>query len=422
MNYSNSKNSAPDHINESQIEASSDKSEFNIPTEGEKISELKINSNIVNVDEYEILDVENITFEQYISGYETVERALFPTVFDENNIYVLSEYYSQVDNKNKQNTISSFNILTEEYEELFSYDFNIGYAPDFIYKDHYFTFPCTYNEHGNLQINIIDYDKKKDISQTIYHETVTSPYYYADYLNENEVVFLIFPSTEKKLSQRVLKYNFATSTISVLYENEYNVPRDDNNTPENIWTIDTYNGSVFLLNTQVTNGNRSWNVSELSSSGEVLNKTVLTGLYDYRDINCSVNQFVVTPNEYLIQYYDPGDNSNFVAINRGDESINTKFDKDVPCTLISPFWIKDRYLLYSTFPDYGDFDADNYSTDISVYDSVENAFHFIKITIDSKYSVDKTISNDKGDVVLVVTDDTEIHQFLLVKDIISYVE
>lgn len=403
------------------VEISTQKFESDVPTESGKLSELKINANVITVDKYEMLDVENITFKQYASG-TTVNRPLFPTVFDDNNIYVISEYYTLAEKETTQNAISSFNILSKERKELFSYDFSIGYNPDFIYNEHYFTFPCTHNEYGELQINIIDYDKENDVSENIYYETVTSPYYYADYLNETEVVFLIFPKIGEKIYQRVLKYDFVTSEISVLYENEYIHTENENNVAENIWTIDTFNGNVFILNTEVSAGNRSWSILEIDSSGNVLEQTDLTGLYDYRAINCSINQFVVAPKEYLIQFYDAGINSPFVAINRNDSDINLQFDKLVPCTLISPFWLEERYLLYSTFPDYGDYDEYHFSSDISVYDSLENEFYFLNIQTDPKYQIDKIVSNEKGDVILVVSDDTDIFQYLLISDILSYVK
>ncbi len=421
-NRNNSNDSIIIDTTTNQIETSSQSLEAAIDTEREKIFEIEINTNVITVDKFEKLDVDNITFEQHINAYDTVNRPLFPTLFDDNNIYVLSEYYTLAEKENTQNAILSFNILTKEREELFSYDFNIGYYPDFAYKNHYFTLPCTYNEDGKLQINIIDYDKEKDISKNIYNETITSPYYYADYINEHEVVFLIFPTIGERTYQRVLKYDFVTSEISVLYENEYIYSKNESDVSENIWTIDTFNGSVFILNTQVSDGDRSWSVSEINSSGNVLEKTVLTGLYDYRDINCSVNQFVVTPNEYLIQYYDSGNNSNFVVINRSDPNINIQFDKYVPCTLISPFWLEDRYLLYSTFPDYGDYDNYYFSSDISVYDSMENEFYFLKIPTGTGYQIAKIVSNEKGDVIIVVADETGFYQYLLVSDIISYIK
>lgn len=421
-NHNNSNDSIITDTTTNQIETSSQSLEAVIDTEREKISEIEINTNVITVDKYEKLDVDNITFEQHINADDTVNRPLFPTLFEDNNIYVLSEYYTLAEKENTQNAILSFNILTKECEELFSYDFNIGYYPDFTYKSHYFTLPCTYNEDGKLQINIIDYDKEKDISKNIYNETVTSPYYYVDYINEHEVVFLIFPTIGKRTYQRVLKYDFVTSEISVLYENEYIYSENESDVSENIWTIDTFNGSIFILNTQVSDGDRSWSVSEIDTSGNILEKTALTGLYDYCNINCSVNQFVVTPNEYLIQYYDSGNNSNFVVINRSDPSINIQFDKYVPCTLISPFWLEDRYLLYSTFPDYGDYDKYYFSSDISVYDSLENTFHFLKISTETEYQIDKIISNEEGDVILVVADDTGLYQYLLASDIISYIK
>lgn len=384
--------------------------------------EIKISNDILSVDKYEILDIENITFEQSTNGDDIILRPLFPTICSDNSIYVISEYYNSAEKENTQNVISSFNVLTKEYEELFSFDFDIGYNPDFIYNGHYFTLPCTYNDDGNLQINIIDYDEKNDVSQIIYQETVTSPYYYADYLSESEMVFLIFPKVDEKTYQRLLKYNLEDSKTSILYENEYIYPEDENNVSENIWTMDTFNGSIFLLNTQVIKGERSWSVVEINSSGNILNRMALTGLYDYHDINCSVNQFVVTEEEYLIQYYDPGNNSNFVAVNRDDESISVKFDKLVPCTLVSPFWVNDRYLIYNTFPDYGDYDKYVYSSDISIYDSDENTFYFLKIPFSPEFKIDKIVSNEKGDVILVVSDETYVYQYLFVPDIISYIE
>lgn len=418
-NYSNVSTTAT--TTESQIEIPVSL-ESDVFEDNEKNTDININDDIVNIDKYEILDVENITFEQYLNGNDTITRPLFPTLFNDNTIYVLSEYYNLAEKKNAQNAISSFDILTKENKELFAYDFHIGYYPDFIYKNHYFTFPCTYNEQGELQINIIDYDKEKEVSQIIYQGTVTSPYFYADYLSDSEAVFLIFPTDEEKTYQRILKYDFKNSRINVLYENEYIYPENENDVSENIWTIDTYNGSIFLLNTQVSNGDRSWNVIELDSTGNILNKTALTGLYDYRAINCSVNQFVVTSNEYLIQYYNPDNNSNFVAVDRDDESISVQFDKLIPCTLISPFWVKDRYLLYDTFPDYGDYDVYSFSSDICIYDSFRNTFYFLKVPLKIGYKIDKIISNERGDVVLVISDDTNIYQYLLVSDIISYIE
>lgn len=381
-----------------------------------------INDNIITIDNYKTLDVESISFEQKSSNGETFFGPLFPTAYSNNSIYVISEYYTRTETENTQNSILSYDINTNEKKELFSFDFDVGYNPDFVFNGHYFTLPCTKSNDGPLTISIIDYDEENGAQKTIYQETVTSPYYYADYLSENEVVFLIFPEIGEKTYQRVLKYNLTNGAVDIIYENEYISTEAANNVSENIWTMDTFNGSIFLLNTQVVEGERSWIVCKLNSEGNIINKANLTGLYDYRDANCSVNQFVVTKDKYLIQYYDSGKNSSFVAVERENPSKSVQFERLVPCTLASPFWIKDRYLIYSTFPDYCDYENNVYSSDISIYDSKENMFYFIKLQLSPEYKTEKIISNEKGDIVLVVFDDAHNFKFLSVADILSYIE
>lgn len=371
------------------------------------------------------LNTEKIKSER-LRNNDFIYEPLFPTVFLGNKIFVIDEYYMRNDNSDydaffdSRNIIKSFDLDTNIVENILSYNFDISYYPDFAYKNFYFTFPCTY-EDDNLQINItvanID-TKEQDI---IYNESVTSPWYYADYLNSDEVVFLIFPHRGDKTFQEVLKFNLKSGEINVIYENEYVPSSDDDCTSENVWTFDTFNGHIFLLNTGVSNGKRFWNVSELDSNGKLVAKYQLDGLREYCATSCSINQFVVTEKHFLIQFFDPGDNSIFSAISREDLSMGMQFERLVPCMITSPFLVEGRFMIYSTCPDYSDYDNIVYSSDFCVYDTFEDKFSFFKADIDNKYHIEKILSNEFGDVLLVYANsELEDYIFSIITNITEY--
>lgn len=371
------------------------------------------------------LNTDKINSKQ-IRNNDFIYEPLFPTVFLGNKIFVIDEYYMRSDNSDydayfdNRNIIKSFNIDTNIVENVISYNFDISYYPDFAYKNFYFTFPCTY-EDNDLQINITAANIDTKEQDVIYKGSVTSPWYYADYLNSNEVVFLVFPRKGDKTFQEVLKFNLKSGNISVIYENEYVPSSDDDHTSENVWTFDTFNGHIFLLNTGVSNGKRFWSVSELDSNGNLLTKAQLDGLHEYCATDCSVNQFVVTENQFLIQFFDPGDNSIFSAIPREDLSRGMQFEKLVPCMLASPFLIEERFLIYSTCPDYSDYDNIVYTADFCVYDTFEDKFSFFKADFDNKYHIEKILSNEFGDVLLIYANsELKDYTFSIITNITEY--
>ena len=112
---------------------------------------------IISVNEFEYLDVENIKAEQYVSQSETLNNPFFPVGFYSNDIYVLSEYYTLVSAENsnlEMNTVKKFNLESKEVVDIASYEFDIAYDPDLCFKNHYFTFPCVYDEKGKLTISV----------------------------------------------------------------------------------------------------------------------------------------------------------------------------------------------------------------------------------------------------------------------------
>lgn len=352
---------------------------------------------------------------------EVIIEPLFPTAFSGNKIFVIDEYYFRSDNSrydnffNDRNIIKSFDINTNEVENVLSYNFDTSYVPDFVYENHYFTFPCT-QEGDKLQINITVSDIDTKEQTIIYKQFVTSPWYYADYLNSNEVVFLIFPREGEITFQEVIKYNIKTKDVSIIYRNEY----EPNN--ENIWTFDTFEEHIFLLNTIVADSERRWTVNELDNNGQIISKVELDGLRDYNAVDCSVNQFIVSEKQFLIQFYNSADNSIFASVSREAPSEDVmQFERLVPCMIVSPFLIDNRYLIYNTCPDYSDYEKLVFSADLCIYDTLENRFSFFKADYNESYHIQKILSNELGDVLFVYADsELRNYSFGIVKNIISY--
>lgn len=384
-----------------------------------------ISDKIIEVNPTEI-DTASIMSERY-QGRQTYYSQLIPMCFFGNKIYVIDEYYTRSENVqydeeySDKNIIYSFDITSDDIEKVMTYEMNIAYSPHFMYNNFYFAFPCLYTDNG-LQINCVVADTGSCKQNIVYSEIVTSPYYYADYLNEDEIVFLIFPNINETSYQRVVKYNLKSGDTETIFEREY-VPSDnENEQPDSVWTFDTYENEIYLLCTKLSDGNRSWSIIKIDGSGNQIDSYELDGLTDYSDKECSVNQFTVTESQYLLQYYNPVDNSIFVAISRSDVSIATKFDKLVPCTLVSPYLIEERFLLFNEAPDYSDYDCSTYSGDICVYDTVDNKFYFLKTNYDSAYHINSIYANEKGDVLLYLTDsEREKFKFAIVFDITSYI-
>ena len=376
---------------------------------------------IISVNEFEYLDVENIKAEQYVSQSETLNNPFFPVGFYSNDIYVLSEYYTLVSAENsnlEMNTVKKFNLESKEVVDIASYEFDIAYDPDLCFKNHYFTFPCVYDEKGKLTISVTAANTDTGDYKIIYKENVTSPYYYADILNENEIVFLIFSSIEGENCQKVLKYNFKDDELICIFENFYQGAEKNN-----LWTLRTHKGNVFMLGTKLIDNHREWNMTITDAFGAEVDQYVILGLSDYDLPECNVNQFCITDDSYLFQFYDSGTNIPFVEIDRKTTQKNEKikFDKLIPLRQISPFLINNRYYIYDTYPDYANFDNPVYSADICIYDTVSRSFDFVKITYNDDFKISKILSNEKGDILLALLRTTGELEFAIVNNILSYI-
>ncbi len=403
------------------IESIFDYTNSDITEASDLINREEIAFHTVSADKVEYIDTDNIEAEQYISKTETMNNPFYPVGFYGNDIYVLSEYYTLVstdNNDSDMNRVKKFNLENKEAADIASYEFAIGYAPDLCLENHYFTFPCVYDEKGKLTISVTAADTYTGDYKIIYKENVTSPYYYADILNENEIVFLVFSSVEGENCQKVLKYNFKDDELTCIFENFYYGAEKNN-----LWSLRGYEGNVFLLGTRLIDNHREWNMTIIDMFGTEIDQHVILGLRDYDMPECNVNQFCITDDSYLFQFYDSGTDIPFIGIDRKttQKIEKIKFDKLIPLRQISPFSINNRYYIYDTYPDYADFDDPVYSADICIYDTVGHSFDFVKINYDNDFKTFKILFNEKGDILLALLKTTGELDFALVNNILSYI-
>lgn len=403
------------------VEAISDHTDFDITETTDPINGEEIAFHAVSSDKVEYVDTDNIKAEQYISQTEIRNNPFYPVGFYGSDIYVLSEYYTLASKDNHDleiNRVKKFNLKNKEVADIASYEFAIGYDPDLYFEDHYFTFPCVYDEKGKLTISVTMANTVTGDYKIIYKENVSSPYYYADILNENEIVFLVFSSVEGENCQKVLKYNFKDDELTCIFENYYQGTEKNN-----LWSLRAYKEKVFLLGTRLIDNHREWNMTIIDAFGTEIDQHVILGLRDYDMPECNVNQFCVTDDSYLFQFYDSGTKIPFIGIDRKttQKIEKIKFNKLIPLRQISPFLINNRYYIYDTYPDYADFDAPVYSADICIYDTVNSSFDFVKINYDDNFKTSKILSNEKGDILLALLKETGELEFALVNNILSHV-
>lgn len=315
--------------------------------------------------------------------------------FSNDNIYTVSD-------NNKH-------ILYENGNEINDYIFNLGYAPDLVIDNLYFSLKGVLDENGKMNIELIVYDLKNKTSKSVYSEPLTNYRNYLYQLNESEVMFSYNGIKNDNRCEYVVIYNFIDNKCRIVYEH-YEYDWDDKSTTsQEITATSANNNKIYLIKEQRINNEINYFLTCIDKNGKLIYEDKLDYLKEYTQKEGNIDYVNVCNNYVFTAFFNVDYEKINCAIGKKVDNKYIKVDLNSniqPAQRESSSLIDNRYIIFPTLPDDIDFNANIYSADLIVFDILEDNYRLLKYDIegvgnDIEFN---TFINEKGDLLTFYID------------------
>lgn len=278
-----------------------------------------------------------------------------------------------------------------------------GYSSgDFLFtEDAYYMFPASSEQERNiLHIRELDFNSGKLQDVTLIENGQL--YVSSDQTNSGTCLFLVQIADDKQNSQRLYTLT-ADKNLGTIYDSA-----QIGLTAPEFSALSAGEDTIFLLRQTVQAEQLITEIVEMDLNGAIRRTIALPGLEDYSEDDYFADKLYVVDEYIFIKWYDCGERlpyfSAFKIVDGKAKKLETP--QNAPCYLLTKELVKDRYLLFSAFPDEMDYSAKIYTSHLYAFDTLDDQFIGISLPLAQKVVFNDMVCNEYGDIVMNIVEET----------------
>lgn len=208
-------------------------------------------------------------------------------------------------------------------------------------------------------------------------------------------VFLVHFLENEIAQQRIYKIK-PDRTVETIYDSV----KDGSGRVE-FSTMTVYGDSIYALRQITVNEVLKTSVVQMNPEGEFVREIDLPNLEAYANPDYYADKIYVIGDYIFVKWYYCEELPYFNAyLLKKDTAEAIPYAYNAPCYLLSNQLIKERYLIFSTFPDNMDYTANKFTSTLMLLDISNNEFIGVKIPLDENYVPMQMVANEDGDILI----------------------
>lgn len=265
-----------------------------------------------------------------------------------------------------------------------------------------FKAPCNAAETGGIAVEWRKIDCESGEVEAVYSGPVDSIYATMCSADDGDTIYLMADGVEGADSMvQLLRYRLSTGRCEEIYRSEpYDAQKDFAGKRPQVF--DCYGDQLYLLQLQQAGGHTQASMLVLDRDGTAIREFELPGLDRYGGWNSDPVDLTVTEGMLFVRYYDPQDLPPMAFLSSDGERVeNADNFLNYPCRLLTKHRYQGSWLLFSTYPDKGDFQVGQYSNQMIFVNCESGELRPAKIGTKTKLETeDFVFANEDGDILL----------------------
>lgn len=258
-------------------------------------------------------------------------------------------------------------VLCKNGEEICGYDFDLGFAPDLVIDNLYFSLKGIADESGTMNINLTVRSLLTGEEKTVYSAPLTNYRSYLYRLGNWEVMFSYNGIENDVKYEYTGVYDFVNDKCEIISKHEESVWDDSPDTAQEITAASAYDGKIYFAKEQRINGSTAVFLTCLDNLGSVLYEDRIECLDKYACDGVNIQYIDVVEDYIFVSYYSNGDTDTPkpVVLRKTEDGYSEISSGEINfCKRrISENLIDDMFVLFAAAPD----ENGEYSADIIAY-------------------------------------------------------
>lgn len=355
-----------------------------IQQEEVEIKSYSLNPKIVNLDKSEI----------------EFEKVYDVQAFSDKKIYAI-----------KKNENGDF-MLYQNEKEICEYNFDLGFAPDLVIDNIFFSLNGVEDENGTMNINLIVYNLKTNEKKVVYSAPLTNYRSFLYQLNDSEVMFS-YNGIENDIKYEYTGvYNFKEDKCRIISKHKESVWDDSLTTEQEITSVSAYDNKIYFAKEQRIDGNTAIFLTCLDSLGNVLFEDRVECLDKYAHDEVNIQYVDVVENYIFISYYGNGETEipkPIIVKKTEDGYFEVYTDSEIYFfkRRISENLIDKKYVLFAAAPNKNG----EYIANLIAYDITNDSYLLLKYDMENDIRFN-TLADANGNLLTYYIDDNRVcHYF-----------
>lgn len=319
--------------------------------------------------------------------------------FSQKNIYAI-----------KKNENDDF-ILYQNKKEICEYDFDLGFAPDLVIDDLFFSLNGVEDKNGIMNINLTVYNLKTNEKKVVYSAPLTNYRSFLYQLNDSEVMFSYNGIENDVRYEYTGVYNFKEDECRIISKHKESVWGDSLTTEQEITSVSAYDNKIYFAKEQRIDGNTVVFLTCLDSLGNVLYEDKVECLDKYAHDGVNIQYVDVVENYIFISYYGNGEAEipkPVIVKKTEDGYFEASADSEIYFfkRRISENPIDNKYVLFAAAPN----ENGEYAANLIAYDITNDSYLLLKYNMENNIRFN-TLADTDGNLLTYYIDDNRICRY-----------
>lgn len=380
-----------------------------------------VTSNTVNGTSQIVTSESNtISSENHHEKVKMKSYSLKPKIvnLDKSEIKVKEKYDVQAFSKNniyaiRKNENGNFTLCQNE-KEICEYDFDLGFAPDLVINNLFFSLKGVEDENGTMNISLIVYNLKTNEKKVVYSAPLTNYRSYLYQLNNSEIMFSYNGIENDVRYEYTGVYNFKEDECSIISKHKESVWDDSLTTEQEITSVSAYDDKIYFAKEQRIDGNTAVFLTCLDSLGNVLYEDRVKCLDKYAHDGVNIQYIDVLGNYIFISYYGNGEAEipkPVIVKKTEDGYFEVSTDSEIYFfkRRISENLIDNKYVLFAAAPNKNG----EYIANLIAYDITNDSYLLIKYDMENNIRFN-TLADTDGNLLIYYIDDNSVRHYFSV--------
>ncbi len=331
-----------------------------------------------------------------------LEKGYDVQAFSQNNIYAT-----------KKNENGDF-TLYQNKKEICEYEFDLGFAPDLVIDNLFFSLNGVEDEDGSMNINLIVYNLKINEKKVVYSAPLTNYRSFLYQLNDSEIMFSYNGIENDIRYEYTGVYNFKNDECRIINKHKESVWDNSLTTEQEITSVSAYDNKIYFAKEQRISGNTAVFLTCLDSMGNVLYEDNVECLDKYAHNGVNIQYFDVIKNYIFISYYGNGETDipKPVIVKKTENGyfeVSTDSEIYFFKRRISENLIDNKYVLFAAAPN----KDGEYFANLIAYDITNDSYLLLKYDMENDIRFN-TLADSDGNLLIYYIDDNRVSRYFSV--------